>query len=247
MAPHSRKTIGQENSGISSIPRKMDRATSKPLMEKRRRERINKSLSELKNILLEALKRDQSSCSKLEKADILEMTVKYLNQTKMMTGSYPSPYQTGSQTGSGFSSGYNRAQEECIKMIRENPALTEAQKIQMINQMTAKQATMQAAISPQKVARSPLLPLATGNQSVINQQQAMNHPANQAAIQYFQQLQHQQYLMSLQQQTINQTTPTVQPIRRSNSPAHVGSTGQSDSESESGSQTSSNSEIFRPW
>ena len=30
-------------------------------------------------------------------------------------------------------------------------------------------------------------------------------------------------------------------------PVHVGSTGQSDSESESGSHTSSNSEIFRPW
>ena len=237
MAPYSRKMIGQEN--ISSIPRKMDRATSKPLMEKRRRERINKSLSELKNILLEALKRDQSSCSKLEKADILEMTVKYLNQTKMMTGSYPSPYQTGSQAGNGFSSGYNRAQEECIKMIRENPALTEAQKIQMIQQMTHN-SNMQAAISPQKVARSPLLPLA--NQSVISPPQAQ--------MQYFQQIQQQQYLMSLHQQTTtNQSAPSVQPIRRSNSPFHVGSTGQSDSESESesGSHTSSNSEIFRPW
>ena len=178
MAPHSRKMIGQEN--ISSIPRKMDRATSKPLMEKRRRERINKSLSELKNILLEALKRDQSSCSKLEKADILEMTVKYLNQTKMMTGSYPSPYQTGSQAGNEFSSGYNRAQEECIKMIRENPALTEAQKVQMIQQMTHN-SKMQAAISPQKIARSPLLPLA--NQSVISPPQAQMNPA---AMQYFQ-------------------------------------------------------------
>ena len=242
MAPHSRKMIGQEN--ISTIPRKMDRATSKPLMEKRRRERINKSLSELKNILLEALKRDQSSCSKLEKADILEMTVKYLNQTKMMTGSYPSPYQTGSRTGSGFTSGYNRAQEECIKMIRENPALTEAQKIQMIQQMTHN-SKMQAAMtcSPPKAARSPLLPLA--NQSVISPPAAQ---ANPAAMQYFQRLQQQQYLMSLHQQApTNQTTPSVQPIRRSNSPVHVGSTGQSDSESESGSHTSSNSEIFRPW
>ena len=240
MAPHSRKMIGQEN--ISSIPRKMDRATSKPLMEKRRRERINKSLSELKNILLEALKRDQSSCSKLEKADILEMTVKYLNQTKMMTGSYPSPYQTGSQAGNEFSSGYNRAQEECIKMIRENPALTEAQKIQMIQQMTHN-SKIQATISPQKIARSPLLPLA--NQSVISPPQAQMNPA---AMQYFQQIQQQQYLMSLHQQTTtNQSAPSVQPIRRSNSPVHVGSTGQSDSESESGSHTSSNSEIFRPW
>ena len=33
---------------------------SKPLMEKRRRERINRSLNELKSILLEALRRDVS-------------------------------------------------------------------------------------------------------------------------------------------------------------------------------------------
>ena len=47
-------------------------------MEKRRRDRINKSLNELKTILIDALRRDQNSCSKLEKADILEMTVAYL-------------------------------------------------------------------------------------------------------------------------------------------------------------------------
>ena len=35
--------------------------TSKPLMEKRRRERINKSLNDLKQILLEALRRDVST------------------------------------------------------------------------------------------------------------------------------------------------------------------------------------------
>lgn len=58
---------------------KNDRRASKPLMEKRRRERINKSLNELKAILLNALRKDQSTChSKLEKADILEMTVRYL-------------------------------------------------------------------------------------------------------------------------------------------------------------------------
>ena len=34
--------------------------TSKPLMEKRRRERINRSLNDLKSILLEALRRDVS-------------------------------------------------------------------------------------------------------------------------------------------------------------------------------------------
>ena len=241
MAPHSRKMIGQEN--ISTIPRKMDRATSKPLMEKRRRERINKSLSELKNILLEALKRDQSSCSKLEKADILEMTVKYLNQTKMMTGSYPSPYQTGSHngspTGSGFSTGYNRAQEECIKMIRDNPALTEEQKIQMINQMTHN-----SKMPTQKVptpARAPFMP----NQAVNHLQPAVvNHPMMSS---YF--LQQQQYLLSLQhaQTSTNQKTPLAQqPMTVQGDSRSIGSNSNSDSESDTGSNTSSD-QIFRPW
>jgi len=58
---------------------KNDRRASKPLMEKRRRERINKSLNELKTILLAAMRKDQSTChSKLEKADILEMTVRFM-------------------------------------------------------------------------------------------------------------------------------------------------------------------------
>lgn len=52
-------------------------------MEKRRRARINKSLDELKALVLEAAADDSDdSCrrSKLEKADILEMTVRHLRK-----------------------------------------------------------------------------------------------------------------------------------------------------------------------
>ncbi|NXH40458.1 HES1 factor, partial [Dicaeum eximium] len=52
--------------------------SSKPIMEKRRRARINESLGQLKTLILDALKKDSSRHSKLEKADILEMTVKHL-------------------------------------------------------------------------------------------------------------------------------------------------------------------------
>ncbi|XP_042748933.1 transcription factor HES-4 isoform X1 [Lagopus leucura] len=52
--------------------------SSKPIMEKRRRARINESLGQLKMLILDALKKDSSRHSKLEKADILEMTVKHL-------------------------------------------------------------------------------------------------------------------------------------------------------------------------
>jgi len=55
--------------------------SNKPLMERRRRERINQSLNQLKYLVLEALHKDTSQYSKLEKADILEMAVQHLQST----------------------------------------------------------------------------------------------------------------------------------------------------------------------
>ncbi|XP_020772933.1 transcription factor HES-1-like [Boleophthalmus pectinirostris] len=60
------------------------RKSSKPIMEKRRRARINESLGQLKMLILEALKKDTSRHSKLEKADILEMTVKHLRNLQRL-------------------------------------------------------------------------------------------------------------------------------------------------------------------
>ncbi|XP_071111903.1 transcription factor HES-1-like [Haliotis cracherodii] len=71
MHSDSTKTSGNE-------PR--DRKSTKPMMEKRRRARINASLAELKSLLLEAIKKEGARHSKMEKADILEMTVKHLRQ-----------------------------------------------------------------------------------------------------------------------------------------------------------------------
>ncbi|EEC02186.1 transcription factor hes-1, putative, partial [Ixodes scapularis] len=60
---------------------------TKPIMEKRRRARINQCLTELKALILDALNKDPSRHSKLEKADILEMTVRHLQnvQRQQMT------------------------------------------------------------------------------------------------------------------------------------------------------------------
>ncbi|KAK2822151.1 hypothetical protein Q5P01_022216 [Channa striata] len=61
-----------------------NRKSSKPIMEKRRRARINESLGQLKTLILDALKKDSSRHSKLEKADILEMTVKHLRNLQRL-------------------------------------------------------------------------------------------------------------------------------------------------------------------
>ncbi|XP_036344836.1 protein hairy-like isoform X1 [Rhagoletis pomonella] len=59
---------------------KSDRRSNKPIMEKRRRARINNCLNELKTLILDATKKDPARHSKLEKADILEKTVKHLQE-----------------------------------------------------------------------------------------------------------------------------------------------------------------------
>lgn len=71
-----------------------ERKVRKPIMEKKRRARINDSLENLKKILLEC---DPETCMgkhgqrsrKLEKADILELTVKYLQNLKVMVQQNP--------------------------------------------------------------------------------------------------------------------------------------------------------------
>ncbi|XP_035615321.1 transcription factor HES-2.1 isoform X1 [Oncorhynchus keta] len=52
--------------------------TLKPLLEKKRRARINDSLGQLKTLILPLVGKDNAPYSKLEKANILEMTVRFL-------------------------------------------------------------------------------------------------------------------------------------------------------------------------
>lgn len=56
------------------------RRANKPLMEKRRRARINQSLAMLKALILDSAKGDNTKHSKLEKADILELTVRHFQR-----------------------------------------------------------------------------------------------------------------------------------------------------------------------
>merc|ERR1712117_925330 len=54
----------------------------KPLIERKRRARINNCLDELKDLMMFALQSEGESISKLEKADVLELTVKHVRKLK---------------------------------------------------------------------------------------------------------------------------------------------------------------------
>merc|ERR1712038_660005 len=58
------------------------RKVMKPLLERKRRARINSCLDELKDLMMFALQSEGESISKLEKADVLELTVKHPRKLK---------------------------------------------------------------------------------------------------------------------------------------------------------------------
>ncbi|GAB0099486.1 Orange domain [Sergentomyia squamirostris] len=55
------------------------RKVMKPMLERKRRARINKCLDELKELMTGALQTEGENVAKLEKADILELTVRHLH------------------------------------------------------------------------------------------------------------------------------------------------------------------------
>ena len=58
------------------------RKVMKPLLERKRRARINGCLDELKDLMVFALQAEGESITKLEKADVLELTVRHLRKLK---------------------------------------------------------------------------------------------------------------------------------------------------------------------
>ncbi|CAD6191248.1 unnamed protein product [Caenorhabditis auriculariae] len=92
----SKKEYGKPGTSMFSDVETEDRGgrkKNKPMMEKKRRARINRSLSQLKQILI-VDKHVSPGHAKWEKADILEMTVEYVKnlRAKMNQGpATPSP------------------------------------------------------------------------------------------------------------------------------------------------------------
>ncbi|XP_018007581.1 protein deadpan-like [Hyalella azteca] len=66
---------GDEDKKREAIVKKM---RSKPQTERRRRQRINECVALLKQLVLEAMGKDPSQYTKLEKADVLDMAVRYV-------------------------------------------------------------------------------------------------------------------------------------------------------------------------
>ncbi|XP_030231688.1 transcription factor HES-5 [Gadus morhua] len=89
----------------------------KPLVEKLRRERINSSIEQLKSLLgPEFLKQEPDS--KMEKADILEMTVVFVRQQQL--------YRRGHSVSSSANQGHSRCVQEMVHFLSKDEGKTQS-------------------------------------------------------------------------------------------------------------------------
>lgn len=93
------------------------RKVIKPLLEKRRRARINHCLTELKDLLVEAYKADISEPSKLEKADILELTVRHLRDVRLLQRAAQQKQTTTLQSAVSSHDEFRAGFRECAREV----------------------------------------------------------------------------------------------------------------------------------
>ena len=93
---------------------------TKPLLERKRRARINKCLDELKDIMTVALQAEGENVSKLEKADILELTVRHLHKLSQSRRLFArSPLEDLQK----FQAGYSSCAQEAASFLLSSPGV----------------------------------------------------------------------------------------------------------------------------
>lgn len=95
------------------------RKVMKPMLERKRRARINKCLDDLKDLMVECLKQEGEHVTRLEKADILELTVEHMKKLKQR-GSLSVKYPSKSDC---FRSGFFHAADQVSKVLAATPGV----------------------------------------------------------------------------------------------------------------------------
>ncbi|KAH8295164.1 hypothetical protein KR018_008169 [Drosophila ironensis] len=102
------------------------RKVMKPLLERKRRARINKCLDDLKDLMVECLQQEGEHVTRLEKADILELTVDHMRKLKQRgglslqgvgSGGNSPPAATSTAHVESFRSGYVHAADQITQVL----------------------------------------------------------------------------------------------------------------------------------
>lgn len=130
------------------------RKTNKPIMEKRRRARINSCLQQLKTLVLEAMRKDSSQYSKLEKADILEMTVKHLRslQRQQMSSALASDPTVITK----YRSGFNECTNEVMRYLGSVQNVNDDVRSRLVNHLSSCSQTVNATTQTAQTQPQPI-------------------------------------------------------------------------------------------
>ncbi|XP_068129511.1 transcription factor HES-7.1-A-like [Hyperolius riggenbachi] len=104
-----------------------DKKLMKPVIEKRRRDRINQSLEHLRTLLLEATHDESLKNPKAEKADILKKTVQFL---KFCHNSGPDEVKK-----SGFKGGYKEGLSQATSFLNAAAAICEKKRDYVVGKL----------------------------------------------------------------------------------------------------------------
>lgn len=91
----------------------------KPMLERKRRARINRCLDELKDLMVTALQAEGENVSKLEKADILELTVQHLQKMRRQQRLASNPVTDADR----FRAGFTTCANEVSKCLASTPGI----------------------------------------------------------------------------------------------------------------------------
>lgn len=120
---------GLANTPERSCSAKEERKLRKPLIERKRRERINCSLDQLKGIMVDAYNLDQS---KLEKADVLEITVQHMEGLQRAG---PTPGKECVEAQQRYSTGYIQCMHEVHNLLLTCQGLDKSVGARLLNHL----------------------------------------------------------------------------------------------------------------
>ncbi|XP_034486637.1 enhancer of split mgamma protein [Drosophila innubila] len=133
------------------------RKVMKPLLERKRRARINKCLDELKDLMVATLESEGEHVTRLEKADILELTVTHLQKMKQQRKHKRA--NGGSETltpAEGFRSGYIHAVNEVSRSLSQLPGMNVSLGTQLMTHLGQRLNQLQPAVKEVLPVTSPL-------------------------------------------------------------------------------------------
>lgn len=146
------------SSGDSDVPLSRThqyKKITKPLLERKRRARINKCLDELKDIMTVALQAEGENVSKLEKADILELTVRHLhkmNQGRRLFARNPL------EDLQKFQAGYSSCAQEAATFLLSSPGVDVRVSQRLLSHLSTTASAAIAANLPPLSLNLPLHP-----------------------------------------------------------------------------------------